>query len=324
MTDKVRIALDAMGGDHGPAVVVAGAELALQRHPACEFLFFGNAALIAPLLEARPTAQIRFAARPYRHRGADGGQAEPGVALRPLEIVDVAGDRRGQKGRGGYGGVRRQYRRAHGDVEIQSQDAARNRAAGDCGAVADAARRVDRARRRRFDRRRRRASGRSCGDGRRHRADSVRPAAAERRASQYRRRRGQGPRTGARGRPHPARRGPARSRLPRLCRRRRYRPRQGRRRGHRRLCRQYRAQDRRRNGAPARRISQGRDDQFAERPHRLSFRAVGVPPFARAHGSAPGQWRRVSRPQRHRHQEPRRRRRRRFCGGHRTRPRRGA
>jgi phosphate acyltransferase len=54
MTDKVRIALDAMGGDHGPAVVVAGAELALQRHPACEFLFFGNAALIGPLLETRP------------------------------------------------------------------------------------------------------------------------------------------------------------------------------------------------------------------------------------------------------------------------------
>jgi glycerol-3-phosphate acyltransferase PlsX len=43
-----------MGGDHGPAVVVAGAELALQRHPACEFLFFGNAALIGPLLETRP------------------------------------------------------------------------------------------------------------------------------------------------------------------------------------------------------------------------------------------------------------------------------
>ncbi|HUI14589.1 MAG TPA: phosphate acyltransferase PlsX [Xanthobacteraceae bacterium] len=53
MSDKVRIALDAMGGDHGPAVVVAGAALALERHPSCEFLFFGNAAQIAPLVEAR-------------------------------------------------------------------------------------------------------------------------------------------------------------------------------------------------------------------------------------------------------------------------------
>ncbi|MGA7789603.1 MAG: phosphate acyltransferase PlsX, partial [Xanthobacteraceae bacterium] len=57
MSGKVRIALDAMGGDHGPAVVVAGAELALQRHPECEFLFFGDAGLIAPLLDARPKLQ---------------------------------------------------------------------------------------------------------------------------------------------------------------------------------------------------------------------------------------------------------------------------
>ena len=48
MSDKVRIALDAMGGDHGPAVVVAGADLALTRHPGTEFLFFGNTALVAP------------------------------------------------------------------------------------------------------------------------------------------------------------------------------------------------------------------------------------------------------------------------------------
>src|SRR5690242_18302864 len=54
MPDKVRIALDAMGGDHGPAVVVAGAELALARNPASEFLFFGDAAQVAPLIDARP------------------------------------------------------------------------------------------------------------------------------------------------------------------------------------------------------------------------------------------------------------------------------
>ena len=48
------MALDAMGGDHGPAVVVAGADLALQRHPDCQFLLFGDAALIAPALDARP------------------------------------------------------------------------------------------------------------------------------------------------------------------------------------------------------------------------------------------------------------------------------
>ena len=57
MSQMVRIALDAMGGDHGPAVVVAGADLALARHPESEFLFFGNTALIAPLVAARPALQ---------------------------------------------------------------------------------------------------------------------------------------------------------------------------------------------------------------------------------------------------------------------------
>jgi phosphate acyltransferase len=54
MSDKVRIALDAMGGDHGPAVIVAGADLALSRYPGTEFLLFGDSAQIAPLLDARP------------------------------------------------------------------------------------------------------------------------------------------------------------------------------------------------------------------------------------------------------------------------------
>jgi phosphate acyltransferase len=54
MSQMVRIALDAMGGDHGPAVVVAGAELALARHPESEFLFFGNMAQVEPLVGRYP------------------------------------------------------------------------------------------------------------------------------------------------------------------------------------------------------------------------------------------------------------------------------
>jgi glycerol-3-phosphate acyltransferase PlsX len=59
MANKVRIALDAMGGDHGPGVVVAGAELALSRNPDSEFLLFGNSSQIAPLLDARPALKAR-------------------------------------------------------------------------------------------------------------------------------------------------------------------------------------------------------------------------------------------------------------------------
>jgi phosphate acyltransferase len=54
MPHKVRIALDAMGGDHGAAVVVPGAELSLERHPDIEFLLFGDRADVEPLLAARP------------------------------------------------------------------------------------------------------------------------------------------------------------------------------------------------------------------------------------------------------------------------------
>jgi glycerol-3-phosphate acyltransferase PlsX len=54
MPQKVRIALDAMGGDHGPSVVVPGARIALDRHPDCEFILFGDRSGIEPLLTRHP------------------------------------------------------------------------------------------------------------------------------------------------------------------------------------------------------------------------------------------------------------------------------
>jgi glycerol-3-phosphate acyltransferase PlsX len=50
MKPKVRIALDAMGGDHGPSVVIPGAARALAARPDIEFLMFGDEAIIKPLL----------------------------------------------------------------------------------------------------------------------------------------------------------------------------------------------------------------------------------------------------------------------------------
>ncbi len=80
MSDKVRIALDAMGGDHGPAVVVAGAELALTRHPGSQFLLFGNASLIAPLLDAKP--ELKSASRLVHTDVAVRMEDKPSQALR--------------------------------------------------------------------------------------------------------------------------------------------------------------------------------------------------------------------------------------------------
>ena len=46
MPQKVRIALDAMGGDVGASVVIPGAAVSLSRHPDAEFLLFGDSAKI--------------------------------------------------------------------------------------------------------------------------------------------------------------------------------------------------------------------------------------------------------------------------------------
>ena len=54
VTEKVTIALDAMGGDSAPAVVVRGAALAARHDADIHFIFFGDEARIAPLIAAEP------------------------------------------------------------------------------------------------------------------------------------------------------------------------------------------------------------------------------------------------------------------------------
>lgn len=54
MTASVRIALDAMGGDHGPETVLAGAEIALGQHPDLSFLLYGDDARVNAALKAHP------------------------------------------------------------------------------------------------------------------------------------------------------------------------------------------------------------------------------------------------------------------------------
>ncbi|MBZ6075008.1 phosphate acyltransferase PlsX [Microvirga puerhi] len=54
MPQQVRISLDAMGGDHGPSVVIPGAALALERHPDIRFLMFGNEQVLTPILNGYP------------------------------------------------------------------------------------------------------------------------------------------------------------------------------------------------------------------------------------------------------------------------------
>jgi glycerol-3-phosphate acyltransferase PlsX len=49
---KIVIALDGMGGDQAPDMVVQGADIARQRYPEAAFLLFGDEARLKPLLDA--------------------------------------------------------------------------------------------------------------------------------------------------------------------------------------------------------------------------------------------------------------------------------
>ena len=50
------LAVDAMGGDHAPDMVVAGLQIASERHPDIRFMLFGDEKLLQPLLAAYPRA----------------------------------------------------------------------------------------------------------------------------------------------------------------------------------------------------------------------------------------------------------------------------
>jgi glycerol-3-phosphate acyltransferase PlsX len=80
MPRKVRIALDAMGGDHGASVVVPGAEVSLARHPDMEFVLFGDRAVVEPLIACRP--RLKAASRFVHTDIAVKMDAKPSQALR--------------------------------------------------------------------------------------------------------------------------------------------------------------------------------------------------------------------------------------------------
>jgi glycerol-3-phosphate acyltransferase PlsX len=64
-TDAFTLAVDAMGGDHAPGVVVEGVSIAADRHPGARFLLVGDQARIEALLagnkRARAVCTVRHA-----------------------------------------------------------------------------------------------------------------------------------------------------------------------------------------------------------------------------------------------------------------------
>ena len=80
MPQKVRIALDAMGGDVGASVVIPGAAISLTRHPDAEFLLFGNRAVIEEQLEKYPA--LKATSRVIHTDVAVSNEDKPSQALR--------------------------------------------------------------------------------------------------------------------------------------------------------------------------------------------------------------------------------------------------
>src|SRR4026207_1102015 len=80
MTSSLTIALDAMGGDLGPNIVIPGAELAAIRHPTYRFLLFGDRSIIGPLLDQHPKLKTKAE---IRHTDVSVSMTEkPSQALR--------------------------------------------------------------------------------------------------------------------------------------------------------------------------------------------------------------------------------------------------
>ena len=80
MSGSVTIAVDAMGGDRAPVMVLQGADIALERDPAARFLLFGDEARIAPLLAKLP--RLASAATVHHTPEVVLADAKPSVALR--------------------------------------------------------------------------------------------------------------------------------------------------------------------------------------------------------------------------------------------------
>ena len=89
------LAIDAMGGDQAPGIVVEGVSLAAERHPKAKFLLFGDESRLAPLLRRHKRAANSCTVRHTPDMIA--GDMKPTAALRVrrssmrLAIDSVAG-----------------------------------------------------------------------------------------------------------------------------------------------------------------------------------------------------------------------------------------
>ncbi len=194
MPQKVRIALDAMGGDFGASVVVPGAAISLTRHPDSEFLLFGDSAVIEEQLAKLPSLQqvsrvihtdVAISMKDKPSQALRRGRKTSSMALAIDAVKKGEADVAVSAGNtGALMAMARFMLHTLPGIDRPAIAAIWPTARGD----------LRRARPRRHHRRRRASSGGAGGDGRRHGERPVRSRPADGRPAQHRGRGGQGPR----------------------------------------------------------------------------------------------------------------------------------
>ena len=127
---EIVIALDAMGGDGAPDVVIHGANIARVRYPQLRFMFFGKQESVAAGLES--FRKLKQVSTVHHADEVVADNDKPVEALRKRHgssmrlAIDAVGEEGGARRRLG-----RQHRRAHGAGEGRAQDPAGDRPPGD-------------------------------------------------------------------------------------------------------------------------------------------------------------------------------------------------
>lgn len=88
MSGEIVLALDAMGGDQAPGVVIRGANVARLRHPELRFLLFGNEQRLKPLLEKFRKLSLACTIR-HTEEVVEAGD-KPSVALRQRKTSSMS------------------------------------------------------------------------------------------------------------------------------------------------------------------------------------------------------------------------------------------
>ncbi|MGH6729118.1 MAG: phosphate acyltransferase PlsX, partial [Sphingomicrobium sp.] len=87
MSEGPCIAIDAMGGDSGPAVMIAGASRALRHDSALRFIFFGDEKLIAAEVKSHKNMKSRVSV--VHSPEAIGASEKPSQALRRARTTSM-------------------------------------------------------------------------------------------------------------------------------------------------------------------------------------------------------------------------------------------